>query len=125
MHSPVRIHYMHIIPSVSFNLKGLTLPPPSPHPPSLHAFKRAGLGSGGRWQGRIQGGWAAGAGSPSPIGTGAPAPKAQGCPFSSHFDEYLSPGSIFAPKVIYGRLSTSGGALLIKKTTLSPANARF
>ena len=64
------------------------------------------------------GGGAAGAGSPSPMGTGAPAPKAQGCPFSSPFDEYLSPGSIFAPKVLYGRLSTSEGALLIQKDDL-------
>ena len=67
--------------------------------------------------GRIQAG-AAGAGSPFPMGTRAPAPKAQGCPFPSPFDEYPSLGSIFAPKVLYWRLSNSEGALLIQKDDL-------
>ena len=58
-------------------------------------------------------GGAAGAGSPSPMETGATLPKAQGRQFLSPFAEYLSPGSIFAPKALYGRLFASEGGVLI------------
>ena len=60
-------------------------------------------------------GGAAGAGSPSPMKTGASTPMSQERQFSASFADYLSPGPIFAPKALYGRLAANEGSILIRK----------